>query len=251
MHSILACRRRAFVPGLCLLCLPLFASAQSAPTPPSNANISTAPIELNPFVVDDTKDVGYLATNTLAGSRFNTALKDTPASISVMTSEFISDLGATQIEEVLQYAVNIEFFNDDDREAINGNANFQGYQAYRTRGLDASRSRNFFNLSGRAVPDEMAFVDRIEDSRGPSSVLSGIAQPGGTINTGTKQPNTSRAFEKGSVTYGSFDSKRATIDVNRPLGRKLAVRLNLVYNDNHTFRHHEHQEHLRGQIGAS
>ena len=53
---------------------------------------------------------------------------------------------------------------DDDREAINGNAVFQGYQSYRTRGLDASRTRNFFSLSGRAVPDEMAFVDRIDDA---------------------------------------------------------------------------------------
>ena len=31
-----------------------------------------------------------------------------------------------------------------------------------SRGLDSSRTRNFFTLAGRAVPDEMAFVDRIE-----------------------------------------------------------------------------------------
>src|SRR6188474_330740 len=113
------------------------ARAQSVSPPTSEQQ---QPVELSPFVVDDTKDVGYLATNTLAGSRFNTALKDTPASISVLTSEFLSDIGAFQIEEALQYAVNVEFFHDDDREAINGNANFQGYQAYRTRGLDSSRS---------------------------------------------------------------------------------------------------------------
>jgi iron complex outermembrane recepter protein len=224
------------------------ADAQSAPAPVPTAQ---PPVELSPFVVDDTKDVGYLATNTLAGSRFNTALKDTPATVSVMTSEFLSDIGATQIEEAMQYAVNVEFSMDDDREAINGNSVAQGYQGYRTRGLDASRSRNFFTLGGRAVPDEMAFVDRIEDSRGPNSVMSGIAQPGGTINTGTKQALMGRAFQRGSVMFGAYDSKRATLDLNRPLGKKLGVRLNLVYNDNNSFRNFEHQEHLRGQIAAT
>jgi outer membrane receptor for monomeric catechols len=206
-----------------------FVTTAIAQTVPSTAPTAAAPaeqkpVELSPFVVDDRQDVGYLATNTLAGSRFNSALKDTPATISVMTAEFLSDIGATQIEEALQYAVNVEFFQDDDREAINGNANFQGYQAYRTRGLDASRSRNFFNLSGRAVPDEMAFVDRIEDSRGPNSILSGISQPGGTINTGTKQAVFGRAFQRGSVMAGSYDSWRATLDVNRPIGKRLALR---------------------------
>ncbi|MGH7944354.1 MAG: hypothetical protein ACREH8_11615 [Opitutaceae bacterium] len=105
------------VRGVLCICFLITTRAQSVPpaaTPAAAAE--QKPVELSPFVVDDTKDVGYLATNTLAGSRFNTALKDTPATISVMTSEFLSDIGATQIEEALQYAVNIEFFQDDDRE---------------------------------------------------------------------------------------------------------------------------------------
>jgi iron complex outermembrane recepter protein len=237
--------------GVFSLCLAVTAGAQSV-SPSAQSSPQQQPVELSPFVVDDSKDVGYLAANTLAGSRFNTALKDTPATISVITSEFISDIGAFQIEEALNYAVNIEFFRDDDREAINGNANFQGYQAVRTRGLDSSRSRNFFTLSGRAVPDEMAFVDRIEDSRGPNSVMFGIAQPGGMLNTGTKQAQGNRAFRKLSATYGSYDSWRATLDVNQPLLKgKLAVRLNLVYNENNTFRNFEHQKHQRGMISAT
>src|SRR4030095_9504017 len=120
------------------------------------------------------------------------------------------------------------------------------------RGLDSSRSRNFFTLSGRAVPDEMAFVDRIEDFPGPHSVMFGIAQPGGMINTGTKQAQPNRAFQKVSATYGSYDSWRTTLDVNQPLLKgKLAVRLNLVYNDTNTFRHFEHQEHQRGMLTAT
>ncbi len=49
--------------------------------------------ELSPFEIDASQDSGYRATNTLAGSRLNTQLKDVAASISVLTSEFMEDIG--------------------------------------------------------------------------------------------------------------------------------------------------------------
>jgi outer membrane receptor protein involved in Fe transport len=107
-------------------------------------------------------------------------------------------------------------------------------------------------MSGRAVPDEMAFVDRIEDSRGANSILFGIGQPGGVLNTSTKKANASRGFQKVSATYGSYDSKRATLDVNQPLlAGKLGVRLNLVYNDTHEFRYFQHETHQRALLSAT
>ena len=228
------------------------ADAQTAPALDNDSNTKEQAVELSPFVVRSDQDVGYLAGNTLAGSRFNTALKDTPASISVMTSEFLADIGAFQIEEALEYAVNLEFDQDDDREGVNGNANMFTYQTYRVRGLPASRSRNYFPWGTEAtIPDETAFLDRIEDSRGPNSVLFGVGSPGGVINSSTKQPQFGRAFQKGSFTIGRFDSKRVALDFNQPmLDGKLAVRLNLVYNKNNTFRHYEFQEHQRALLSA-
>ena len=179
-------------------------------------------------------------------------MKDTPASISVLTPEFLSDIGAFQLTDALNYAVNVEFNLDDDRSAINGNATFQDYQNYRVRGLPASVSRNYFTWFGRAVPDESAFIERIEDSRGPNAVLFGMGSPGGVINVNTKAAVTGRAFQKGSVSYGSYSSKRAALDFNQPvLGGKLAVRLNLVYDQNNNFRHWQFQEHRRALLSAT
>lgn len=66
------------------------------------------PITLSPFEVRTDGDVGYLAANSLAGSRLNTALKDTAASISVFTEEFIKDVGAIDLSELMAYAGNAQ-----------------------------------------------------------------------------------------------------------------------------------------------
>ena len=59
---------------------------------------SAAPEEvvaLSPFIVTSDKDTGYAATNTLAGTRLNTPVKDLGASISIYTKDFLDDIGAT------------------------------------------------------------------------------------------------------------------------------------------------------------
>ena len=49
------------------------------------------PVVLSPFTVDSTKDKGYRATNSISGTRLNTAIKDLPMPIEVITGEFIRD----------------------------------------------------------------------------------------------------------------------------------------------------------------
>src|SRR5688572_23239225 len=97
----LRCRRLAAF--ACLL-LPALLPAQVTPAaPPATAEEA---VTLSPFEVRTDKDTGYTATSTLAGSRLNTALRDTPASISVFTKEFLDDIGAINVVEALDYALN-------------------------------------------------------------------------------------------------------------------------------------------------
>ena len=102
---------------LSLFVAPAVMYAQLAPTAGTASNKQYETIELSPFVVSDDQDTGYLAANSLAGSRLNTPLKDTAATISVFTSEFLSDIGAFDISEAMHYAVNVEYQLDDNRAA--------------------------------------------------------------------------------------------------------------------------------------
>ena len=62
-------------------------------------------VKLSPFVVDSTSDRGYQATSTLAGNRIKTDLKDVAASVTVLTKEFMDDLGANTIHAANQSLV--------------------------------------------------------------------------------------------------------------------------------------------------
>ncbi len=141
-----------------------------------------APIVLSPFEVRTDSDVGYLAANSLAGSRLNTALKDTPASISVFTEEFIRDLGAIDLSEIMPYAANAQFdyaeASDDARVTLfQENAGFTrgSNAAYRVRGVRATTSRNYFEWD---LASDTYNIGRVEDSRGPNAVLFGFGSAG-------------------------------------------------------------------------
>ncbi|MBT6767367.1 MAG: hypothetical protein HOA81_00045, partial [Opitutales bacterium] len=59
--------------------------------------------ELSPFSVSSEDTVGYLAGNTLAGTRLKSQLKDIASAVQVVTEEFLEDTGATDFGELLTY----------------------------------------------------------------------------------------------------------------------------------------------------
>ncbi|MEI6467821.1 MAG: hypothetical protein WCQ89_24080, partial [Verrucomicrobiota bacterium] len=71
-----------------------FALVGSAQTAPAERGEARETITLSPFQVRSDADQGYTASNTLAGSRLNTELKNTPAAVTVFTKEFLEDIGA-------------------------------------------------------------------------------------------------------------------------------------------------------------
>ena len=95
--------------------------------------------ELSPFEVDSSTDTGYRATNTLSGTRFNSSLRDTSASISVWTEEFLEDTGLTEIDELIEYSLNTVLDTNDQDGAGGGFNVFSNAtavtQRIRTRGI--------------------------------------------------------------------------------------------------------------------
>ena len=62
----------------------------------------------------------------------------------------------------------------------------------------------------------------------PNSVLFGIGSPAGIINSSTKFARIGRDFGSVTLRFGSYNERRASLDINESLGDKLAVRANIL-----------------------
>ncbi|KAF0095920.1 MAG: TonB-dependent receptor [Puniceicoccaceae bacterium 5H] len=206
--------------------------------------------ELSPFAVETSGDVGYMAQNTLAGSRLNTSLKDTAAAISVMTPEFLQDLGATSMEDIILFSSNSVPDYGDAAPNFNGNPVVGNEEAQlRIRGLEATYARNYFEWE---TSSDFYNVERIDQSRGPNAILFGFGAAGGIINTTTKQASLNPIDSEISFKVGSWNHLRGTLDTNQILLEdRLAVRLNAMSESGESWREWEDYDAQRLHLAAT
>ena len=224
------------------LALPPVVRAQTAPAAPPAVAAASEPevVKLSPFTVSTEKDNGYLATNVISGSRVDTAIKDLPIAINVITSEFMSDTGATDLRSSLAYSAGIMLTTQNDLEntagtfggayGLGGVNNPQGVTAnindvqLKLRGFITNNTLRDGFLRGNS--SEAVNIDRIEVVRGPNALLYGTGNFGGVVDYLTKQP---MMEQQGSATfaYGTYDFMRSTVDVTGPISASnhLAYRL--------------------------
>lgn len=69
-------------------------------------------------------------------------------------------------------------------------------------------------------------LERIEVLRGPQGTLYGRNATGGAVNLISAKPQTDGFHAKGTIGYGNYDARRATLMLNVPIGEKAAIRLN-------------------------
>ncbi|MBI4625090.1 MAG: TonB-dependent receptor plug domain-containing protein [Verrucomicrobia bacterium] len=219
------------------------ATAAEASLPAPKTPGQDAVVELSPFMVNTSKDVGYLAENTLAGSRLNARLRDTAGSVSVFTREFLDDLGITDLARLLEYSVNSEVDTNAWQAGSGQNPAITGENLLnRTliRGLAASQGMDYFTNITNGDPYRVA---RFEDTRGPNSILFGIGAPGGLLNQSSKIALTHGDSANLRYGFGSWERSRSELDVNKVLSKdKLAVSLAAVDQENGGWRQFDFQD---------
>lgn len=190
--------------------------------------------ELSPFEVDASSDSGYRATTTIAGSRLNTQLKDVAASVSVLTNEFLDDLGATNVEEALAFVANAEtgqtFEGGTNASWVDGGQATQPSRN-RIRGLTrADTTSDFFATSNPHIDNYN--IERIAVVRGPNSILFGLGSPSGIINYSRKKATTNKDMGQFRLSLDNFGTVRSELDINHVLVEdKLAIRVMGLVND--------------------
>lgn len=136
-------------------------------------------------------------------------IKDTPQSISVVTSELMEDYGATNLNDALRLATGI---NVEEWETNRTNYVARGFEIKNTQ-IDGVGLPNNWGIVTGAM-DAFGY-EKLEVIRGANGLLTGVGNSAGTINYVRKRP-TNNAQGLLSIEGGSWDGKRIQADYSTP-----------------------------------
>ncbi|MGB7218107.1 MAG: TonB-dependent siderophore receptor [Vicinamibacterales bacterium] len=168
----------------------------------------------------------YQVPAIMSATKTLTPLRDVPQSVTVVTRELIRDQAMTSIGDVVRYVPGITAHqgeNNRDQVIIRGNSSSADFFVNGVRD-DVQYYRDLYNL------------DRVEALKGSNAMIFGRGGAGGVVNRVTKQAGFQPLSEI-SLQSGSYDNKRFTIDLDRPLNATAAFRVNGLYENSDSFRH--------------
>ncbi|HET7536006.1 MAG TPA: TonB-dependent siderophore receptor [Candidatus Didemnitutus sp.] len=189
--------------------------------------ISGETVKLDDLMVtaERVESKNYKVQDSITATKTDTPLIDVPQSITVVTEQQIKDQQMLSLGDVVRYVPGITAHqgeNNRDQIVFRGNSSSADFFINGVRD-DVQYYRDLYNLS------------RVEVLRGPNAMIFGRGGGGGLINRVTKVAEF-RPLQEVTLQVGSFDQKRATVDVNQPVNDKVAVRLNAFYEDSESFR---------------
>ena len=237
------------------LCSLLLVSALSAQTTKPAAKDDLVVLDRIDVIADKAKNFSLpLDAAPATGSRLGLAVRDLPASVSVITQEMMQLRGLRTAVESVESAV-----------GMTGGTNFGSIPTYSTRGFGGNNvtilrdgiRQNTASQSSRTV--DSFLLDRVEVLKGPSSLMFGEGAVGGAINYVSKNPDRTRRGEL-LASVGPWSTYRIGVGLGGPIPSlnaqpstlsSLAYRLDLVQNSTGGYQDRNSQDYfgLAGALG--
>ncbi|HEU4815928.1 TonB-dependent siderophore receptor [Janthinobacterium sp.] len=174
----------------------------------------------------------YRSLSATGATKTDALLMDLPQSVRVLTSDLLRDAGVTTLAGALDLASGISkqsplggLWDSYAMRGFTGDPNFGS--DYMVNGFSSSRGYNGMRDGGN--------TQNVEVLKGPASALYGRGEPGGTVNITTKKPKFAPEYSA-DVSLGSFQTRRAALDLTGPLSDTVAYRLNAAHEEGHSFR---------------
>ena len=165
-----------------------------------------------------------LTEKTGAASRLGLSIKETPASVEVISQEQLEQRGARTFEEALRGGVGMSAGGNPGSPSIGSTRGFTG--GFISYLYDGSR----ISSAGMASrPQDTFNYDRIEILKGPASVLYGEGAIGGVVNFVTKRPDRNNPSKEAMISYGSFGTVRAGAGIGTAVGEDGALRIDFSH----------------------
>ncbi|RAJ94326.1 iron complex outermembrane receptor protein [Larkinella arboricola] len=165
--------------------------------------------------------------------RLKTPLLELPQNIQVVSRQLLAD---QQIFDMLEGV-------SRNVSGVTKNEHWGNYANINMRGSRVSPFRNGINVTAPWGPltEDMSMVERIEFVKGPAGFMMANGEPSGFYNVVTKKP-TGVTKGEATLTVGSFDTYRATLDLDGKLSQdgRLLYRFNVMGQSKGSFRDFEY-----------
>lgn len=155
---------------------------------------------------------GYVATNSAAGTKTDTPLIETPRSISVVSSEEMSDRSAQSVVDAVGYTAGVVtgIYGYEPRFDV---IYVRGFPTQLGDYKDGLRQANGSFAYFRTEPYGL---ERIDIIKGPASVLYGQTVPGGLVENRISKLPTDKAFGEAEVQVGDPAWYQVAFDFGGP-----------------------------------
>lgn len=145
--------------------------------------------------------------------------KETPQTISVITRQEMDDFNLNSIDDVMRHTPGVSVVTYDSERTEYYSRGF-AIQNFQYDGIPMHRDSAY--SAGNTLSD-MAIYDRIEVLKGATGLLTGVGDPGATINLIRKKPT--KDFQGNvSLGLGSWNNYRGQIDLSGPLNETGSIR---------------------------
>lgn len=209
--------------SLAMGCVGFIASCGLAPAAALAQDNGGEPTRLQGVTVTDSAvEDGYKA-EAISSPKATAPLIDTPRTVNVITGAVLEATASYSLQDALRTIPGITLGAGEGGTASADIPMIRGVDATSDTYVDGARD------IGSQTRETFA-VERIEVFKGPNSAFGGRGAAAGSINIVSKLPQDTD-FATAQITGGTSDFKRASVDVNRKVGDKLAFRINAMWQD--------------------
>jgi len=160
---------------------------------------------------------GSYAAQAATIGKTSQSLREIPQSVTVITRQRMDDQHLVSVTDALRTATGVVSTGYYDQETPT------------VRGFSMNEQHDGVPQQGGSsgLAPDLAIYDRVEILRGSSGLMSGSGEPGGAVNFVRKRPQTEFGFGA-TLAAGSWNNRRAVVDVNMPLSEDGAFRGRVV-----------------------
>jgi outer membrane receptor for ferric coprogen and ferric-rhodotorulic acid len=196
----------------------LMAQASMAEAQSATEKSESGTQDLEKVVIQGQQDTGFVVTQMKTATKLDLSLRQTPQSVSAISSELLKDFQLTSLNDALALTPGIQVERPETDRIY-----------YMSRGFEITN----FQMDGVGMPlsnnnvvgdMDTAMFERVEIIRGANGLTAGAGNPSATINMIRKRP-TDEAQGNVGFTVGSWNKARLDADVSGALTDKVRGRV--------------------------